>query len=292
MRAPRVVVALLTLALLAWAGPAWAWARLECPAEVGQGLPFFVRVVADEAPGAVDLEFGSVRARVEPREGGGGWEALALLGTNLEAAPGPVRLVARLAGSGGPLVLEREVRVVDRSFPEQRLSVAREMVHLTPEARERHEAERAEVRRVLADVSRPRAWGEAFVRPVPGAVSSAFGLRRFFNGEPRAPHRGVDLRGPEGQPVLAMAPGTVVLAAQHYFAGGSVYVDHGQGLVSMYFHLSELLVRPGDILAAGDVLGRVGSTGRVTGPHLHFGLAVYGELVDPMPLVTGSLRPE
>lgn len=284
------VLAALTLAV--WAASAWAGAALECPDEVGQGLPFVVRVVADAGPGTAEVEFGPVRARVPLEQRNGHWEAPVLLGVDLEAAPGPVRLAARVDGPGGPSALEREVRVAARSFPEQRLAVAREMVHLTPEALARHEAERAEVRRVLADFSRPRAWGGGFVRPVPGGVSSTFGLRRFFNGEPRAPHRGLDLRGPQGQPVRTMAPGTVVLAAEHYFAGKSVYVDHGQGLVSMYFHLSEILVRPGDVLAAGDVLGKVGSTGRVTGPHLHFGLSVYGELVDPTPLVTGTLRPE
>ncbi len=286
-----LVLALAALAAL-WAGPARAGVRLECPGEVGQGLPFLARVVADEAIGAVRVQFGAVRARCVPRERNGRWEAPVLLGVGLDAAPGPVRLVALLDGPGGPLALEREVRVAARDFPEQRLKVAREMVHPGPEALARHELERAEVRRVLADTSRPRAWGREFVRPVPGGVSSAFGLRRFFNGEPRAPHRGLDLRGPQGQPVRALAPGTVVLAAEHYFAGRSVYVDHGQGLVSMYFHLSRILVRPGDTLGAGDVLGEVGSTGRVTGPHLHFGLSVYGELVDPTPLFTGTIRPE
>ncbi|NHZ47213.1 M23 family metallopeptidase, partial [Nitratidesulfovibrio liaohensis] len=111
------------------------------------------------------------------------------------------------------------------------------------------------------------------------------GLRRVFNGEPRAPHRGLDLRGEAGEPVTACAAGRVVLAENHYFAGNSVYIDHGMGVVSMYFHLSALDVAPGQMVAQGQVIGKVGSTGRVTGPHLHFGMAVLGDMVDPQVLL-------
>ncbi|MBG3878486.1 M23 family metallopeptidase, partial [Desulfovibrio oxamicus] len=120
---------------------------------------------------------------------------------------------------------------------------------------------------------------------VPGGVSSLFGLRRVFNGEPRAPHRGLDLRGEAGELVKACAAGRVALAENHYFAGNSVYIDHGMGVVSMYFHLSAMDVTPGQMVAQGQLIGRVGSTGRVTGPHLHFGMAVLGDMVDPQVLL-------
>jgi hypothetical protein len=111
--------------------------------------------------------------------------------------------------------------------------------------------------------------------------SGRFGARRFFNGQPRSPHSGADYAAAAGTPVLAAAAGTVVLAEEHFFAGKSVFLDHGDGLISMYFHLSGLAVREGDEVKAGEILGLVGSTGRATGPHLHFGIRWRGARVDP-----------
>jgi len=122
-------------------------------------------------------------------------------------------------------------------------------------------------------------------RPVPGEISSAFGLRRVFNGQPRSQHKGLDLRGSAGTSVLAAADGTVALVEELYFSGNVVYVDHGLGLFSMYAHLSAFDVRPGQRVSRGQVLGRVGSTGRSTGPHLHLGCYVLGTAVDPVPLM-------
>ncbi|MDR2695609.1 MAG: M23 family metallopeptidase [Deltaproteobacteria bacterium] len=128
-------------------------------------------------------------------------------------------------------------------------------------------------------------------RPVPGEISSAFGLRRIFNGQPRSQHKGLDLRGAAGTPVLAMADGTVALAEELYFSGNVVYLDHGLGLFSMYAHLSAIDVRPGQQVSAGQALGKVGSTGRVTGPHLHLGCYALGMAVDPTPLMEAGKQP-
>jgi murein DD-endopeptidase MepM/ murein hydrolase activator NlpD len=109
----------------------------------------------------------------------------------------------------------------------------------------------------------------------------SFGKRRVFNGQPRSPHTGEDYRASAGTPVLAAAPGTVALAEEHFFGGKSVFLDHGDGLFSMYLHLSELAVEPGQQVRPGQEIGRVGSTGRVSGPHLHFGLRWRGARIDP-----------
>lgn len=291
MRRAVVVSVFCALALLVACGPALAGVRLECPDTVGRGLPFFVRLVSDERLTGVRLAWGPMESRPEVRRVGDSWQALVMLGTGADAKAGTGRVRAAFDGPGGPLELTRPVRILDRHFPEQHLKVARKMVHLSDDDLLRHTAEKQDVRRVLDNPARERAWDGRFVRPLPGAVTSAYGLRRFFNGEPRSPHRGIDLRGRMGEPVRVIAPGRVALAAEHFFGGNSVYVDHGQGLVSMYCHLSEIDVAEGDVVGAGDVIGKVGMTGRVTGPHLHFGLCVYGELVDPMPLVTGKLKP-
>jgi murein DD-endopeptidase MepM/ murein hydrolase activator NlpD len=208
-----------------------------------------------------------------------------LLGAPLDIAPGSYKIVGDLETLDSRLTFVREVNIRHRTFPEQRLRVAREMVAPDPSLMPRIEDERRLVRAALEQFSKKRHWAQPFVRPVDGSVSSAFGLRRFFNDEPRAPHRGVDLRGDKGTAVRAFSAGKVILTGNHFFAGKSVYLDHGLGLITQYIHLSEINVTDGQMVSAGQVIGKLGSTGRVTGPHLHFGVSVLGTWVDPMPLL-------
>jgi murein DD-endopeptidase MepM/ murein hydrolase activator NlpD len=137
----------------------------------------------------------------------------------------------------------------------------------------------------------PRVWGSSFTRPRRSEVTSPFGQRREFNGELRSRHLGVDLAGSQGTPVVASNRGVVVLARDFYYAGNAVYLDHGRGLVTAYMHLSEMLVAPGDTVERGQVIGRVGATGRVTGPHLHW-VAKYGRItVNPFYLLDLDVSP-
>ena len=126
--------------------------------------------------------------------------------------------------------------------------------------------------------------------PVKGPLSSPFGLKRFFNGEPRAPHSGLDFAVPTGTPVLAPAAGKVILTGDYFFNGNTVFLDHGQGLITMYCHLSVIDVKVGDALARGQVLGKVGATGRVTGAHLHWNVSLNDARVDPA-IFIGQFKP-
>lgn len=313
---PGVVSAMLavllsSLLLVALVTPARAAVlALDAPESTGDGKPFVVTVTAD-APGDVVLDWRGQALAVPvvptlvgvdassaagpsalPSVGSvapARWTGQAILAVPLDAKPGTETLRARVAGQpkASPAVT-RVIAVVRAAYPEQRLTVEGKYVNPDKAALDRHEAERARVKAALALRTPERLWGLPMQRPVPGEVSSLFGLRRVFNGEPRAPHRGLDLHGEAGEPVKACAAGRVVLAENHYFAGNSVYIDHGMGVVSMYFHLSATDVAPGQMVARGQVIGKVGSTGRVTGPHLHFGMAVLGDMVDPQVLLESA----
>ena len=120
-----------------------------------------------------------------------------------------------------------------------------------------------------------------FIWPVTGRISSIFGLRRFFNEQERRPHSGLDIAAKEGTPIKAVANGTVIDTGDFFFSGNMIYIDHGQGIISLYAHLSKISVKPGDIINQGDIIGKVGQTGRVTGPHLHFAIYANQTLIDP-----------
>ncbi len=148
-----------------------------------------------------------------------------------------------------------------------------------------------DMKRITAERVKKRAarthWSEQpvrsdFIIPVHGRISSIFGLRRFFNNQPRNPHSGLDIAAPEGTPIKAVESGTVLEASNFFFSGNVVYIDHGQGLISMYAHMHSMDVKPGDRVDRGQVIGTVGQTGRVTGAHLHLGLIANQTLVDPV----------
>lgn len=255
--------------------------RLECPTAVGIGLPFMVRIQTEQPMDKLRVEWAG-KVLTVPASGQNQVEFL--LGTDvLKSKSGVYQLrVARLGSSA--LSAAASIRIEDRDFPEQRLTVPPAMATPPASVQERIAREHAQVRKVLGTVSEVNHLVLPLVRPVPGTVSSAYGLRRFFNDQPRNPHRGLDLRAAQGDPVRSAAPGQVVLTADHYYAGRCVYVDHGLGVYTLYMHLSEIKVQEGEMVEAGQTLGLVGMTGRVTGPHLHLGLSILDLSVDPSPL--------
>ena len=204
-----------------------------------------------------------------------GWTAL--VGIALSAEPGTARI--RVQGASG----ERELAytIAPKRYTEQHLKVSPRTVDLSPEDLARHERERAHQQGVIATFSAPPA-GEPHMRPpTPGRRSSSFGLRRFFNGQPRNPHSGMDIAAPTGTPVVAPLAATVIDTGDYFFNGHTVWLDHGGGLLSMMCHLSRIDCKVGDRLAVGQRLGTVGATGRVTGPHLHWTISLNRASVDP-----------
>jgi murein DD-endopeptidase MepM/ murein hydrolase activator NlpD len=216
-----------------------------------------------------------------PGASAGVWHAL--VGIDLAVGPGTatVDVEARLA-DGSPLAAKVPLKVGSKTFATRQLTVAPEFVTPPPAEQARIDRERLLLNRVLSAMSPRHLWGDGFGRPVDGEVISEFGARSVFNGETRAPHRGIDLRGATGTPVRAPARAVVVLAEPLYFSGSTVILDHGLGVFSMLAHLSRVDVKPGALVVRGDVVGAVGATGRVTGPHLHWTLRIGPAAVDPL----------
>ena len=201
-----------------------------------------------------------------------------LVGLPISAKPGPATL--RYIVDGQPQ--RHSFTVEDKTYTEQRLTIENKaMVTPPPETLARIRAESVRQKALYNTFAQSADLSDGFTLPLEGITTSLFGHRRFFNDQPRSPHSGLDIAADTGTPVNAAASATVTLADELYFNGNTLFLDHGQGLITMYCHLSELLVEEGDQVAQGDVIGLVGATGRVTGPHLHWSVSLNGYRVDP-----------
>ena len=210
-------------------------------------------------------------------EQAGRWQAV--VGIPLDTNPGPISL--QVGESPVPVMVD------EHTYAEQRLTVKNKS-HVTPDQAQldRIRRERRIIDAALDNFREATVRGIALQPPVEGRRSSSFGLRRFFNEQPRAPHKGMDIAAASGTPISAPREGIVTATGDYFFNGNTVIVDHGQGFVTMYCHLSDIAVEEGQQVMSGDTLGAVGATGRVTGPHLHFGTYLNGTAVDPALLLT------
>ena len=228
------------------------------------------------------LESGSPPADSGPRRlrffpVAGGVQAVAAL--PVETTPGNLEVEVRLPDRGATLTAA--VQVVEPRFPEAQLSVEPKFISPSPEQKKRMEEDQAAFREAFARPFEPPFFASSFARPRDANVTGAFGEKRMFNGKKQSQHYGTDLAGAVGEPVRATNDGVVVLARDCFASGKSIVVAHGPSLFSVYFHLSDFDVRHGDVVRQGQVIGKVGATGRVTGPHLHFGIKVNDLYVDP-----------
>ena len=223
------------------------------------------------------------RALAPLRAEDGTWRVL--VGIDLDVQPGdyPVGITARTPD--GPVAAIHDLRVSAKSFRTRRLTVAEGYVNPPAATLRRIEEEAARLDQLWNESAEDRLWTTPFARPVPQPANSAFGTRSVLNGQPRSPHGGADFASPAGTPIEAPAGGRVVLAGDLYYTGNTVAIDHGAGLVSLFAHLSRIDVQEGEPVQAGAVVGRVGATGRVTGPHLHWTVRAGGARIDPLSLL-------
>ncbi|HEY0721355.1 MAG TPA: peptidoglycan DD-metalloendopeptidase family protein [Gammaproteobacteria bacterium] len=226
--------------------------------------------------------FEGKRVMVQSHEGH--WWAI--IGLPLTIAPGKQSVKVTEAGGAARLI---DFAVEEKSYTEQRLTLKnKKMVDPDPEDLKRIAREQSLSRQAFAKWSEQSEVAMTFSAPVMGRVSSPFGLRRFFNDQPRAPHSGLDIAAPQGTEVLAPAAGTVIETGHFYFNGNTVFIDHGQGLVSMYCHLDTIKVKKGERLAQGEPFATVGMTGRATGPHLHWSVSLNDARIDPSLLLSAE----
>ena len=214
------------------------------------------------------------------------WFALA--GASLETAPAKYTLeLTGARGNGARLNYSRQFAVTRAKYPKIKveLTVEKKFTAPSPEQLQQIEESKKIKQDYLSRVTPDREWSGTFTAPADAQISDVFGSQRIFNGVAQSPHQGVDFRVPAGTPVTAMNGGTVLLARPMYFEGNFVVLDHGQGLLTLYLHLSEFKVKEGDVVKRGDVIGLSGGTGRATGPHLHVAVRWQGTYLDPARLI-------
>lgn len=247
-----------------------------------------VEVTGPHSLQAVDVGAGSGHVVMRPGGSPGLW--VGLLGIDIDVRPGPIRVVvSAFTASDERLTASATLDVRARTFSQRRLRFPPKMANPSAEDLARARAETARLEGIFKNDSVPM-WQSPFVRPVPGRITSTFGTRTIVNGQRRGRHIGVDLAGPVGTPIVAPNAGRVVLADDLFYTGNTVVVDHGGGLFSFFGHLSRVDVTPDQSVEAGDIVGAVGATGRVTGPHLHWSMRLNGARVDPLRIL--DLGPE
>jgi len=265
--------------LLALASPAAAFKVTVTPLAVRQGDVAMIVVTGAASAPAMDGSIGGRPLFFFPYADG----YAALIGIDLETKPGrlPWR-VGFVDGGGAPHQASGRLTVKSRSFPVQRLTLPTGMVDLAPDNERRAEAEAARLRALYDTITSVRFWRGRFTRPIASDVKSdGFGFRRLINGKPRSPHTGVDFAAAAGTPVVASNGGRVALVADHFFGGRLIALDHGEGLYTLYMHLERIDVAEGALVERGAILGAVGSTGRATGPHLHWSAQLRRARIDP-----------
>ena len=212
------------------------------------------------------------------------WQTL--VGVDIDTKPGAYTVAFEATSPTAAITAMTQVTVTTRQFGRRVLTVDDAFVNPPAPVMTRITREALELEKLWTQSEPRRLWTSSFVRPVPGRVNGAFGSRSVFNGEARQPHGGADFLSPTGTPIHAPNDGRVLLARDLYFTGNTVVIDHGLGVFSLLAHLSVVGVREGDVVMRGEIIGQVGATGRVTGPHLHWAVRMNGARVDPVVVLT------
>ena len=223
-----------------------------------------------------------------PNESNTYWKGF--LAVDLTKKPGYDQVIVSMNPSDQTAQIKMEI--VSKDYGLSRLTLPKHMVELDDKTLQRVLKEQKKMRKLWEAPHPNLLWKGTFIRPVPGKVISPFGTKRIINDQPRSPHSGIDMRGQTGTPIKTMNHGKIVLTDDFFFSGKSVVIDHGGEILSMYFHLNKILVQHGEYVKKGQVIGLIGSTGRASGPHLHWGIRLNRARVDPMMFIDLSRQLE
>ena len=242
-----------------------------------------VRLSIPDGPGIEKVEIRFQEKVIPYTRAGKEW--FTVVGLDLDMKAGSYTGDVRVTRNNKVETQSVKIDVKAVQFPVEHLKVAEQYVELSPDNSDRALRESREIEEIHKTISGEALWKQAFVVPIPGGVGSSFGKRRVFNGESRNPHAGADLKATTGTPIRSTNRGRVVLAKDLFFTGNTVIVDHGLGIYTLYAHLSRIDVTKDAVVERAQVIGLAGATGRVTGPHLHWGARVQNTRVDPFSLI-------
>ena len=283
-----IVFVLLSLAANLSAATAAHWTVVSQPPRLVNGSPVLFRVTTPTPVRALSGNWLGHEIAFSFDARGKVWFALA--GVSLETKPGayPIELHAETT-AGQTISFEKEIRVERQRYPRVLLKVPARYTAPSPEDQRQIEQDKATKAEAFKTVSAVREWKGSFAAPVQAAISDVFGVERVFNGTVESTHQGLDFRVPSGTKVAAVNSGRVILARPLFFEGNCVVIDHGQGLLTLYLHLSKFSVKDGDEVSKGQPIGLSGGTGRATGPHLHLAVRWQGVYLNPQVLLKLNL---
>jgi len=285
---PAVLIAYVLLALAANSSAATAahWTVVHQPASLVNGTPVLFRVTTPKPVHTLSGKWLGHEIAFSFDAGRKSWFALA--GVSLETKPGSYAIDLQAETTAGPTIaFEKKIRVHHQRYPRRvvPLAVPGHFTAPSPEDLRQIEQDKETKVEVFKTVSPEREWTGSFAAPVDAEISDVFGSVRVFNGSAQRPHEGLDFRVPSGTSVAAVNSGRVILARPMFFEGNWVVIDHGQGLLTLYLHLSKFSVKEGDEVSKGQPIGLSGGTGRATGPHLHLAVRWQGVYVNPQVLL-------
>ena len=285
----EIILILGLLSACAGSSFAAAWVNFPTSWDIGQAFAVSITSNVDYSKPVVTWKGRSISLTVE--QGGAGKISYGLLGSDVRnTKPGDYEILFEFEQGGKKYKASGNIMLKERQYPQEKLTVSPKMVNPPKKELKRIQAESKAIGAALRTMTTARRWTTPPQPPLSNiTLTSHYGFQRVYNGVPRSGHNGADIRAATGTKVLAPFAGTVILTGFHYYAGGSVYIDSGNGVITAFFHLNEINVKKGDKVAKGQVVARSGSTGRVTGPHLHYSLILGGQFVDPIPLLSTSI---
>ena len=266
-----------------------SWVNFPTSWDIGQAFAVSITSNVDYSSPMVTWKGRSIALNVE--QGGAGKISYGLLGSDVRnTQPGKYDILFEFIQEGKKYKASGTITLNAKNYPQEHLTVSPKMVNPPKKELPRIRKESELIGTALKTMTSPRKWTTPPQPPLTNiTLTSHYGFQRVYNGVPRSGHNGADIRAAVGTKIHAPFAGTVILTGFHYYAGGSVYIDSGNGVITVFFHLSKINVKKGDKVEKGQIVAESGSTGRVTGPHLHYSLVLGGQFVDPIPLLSTSI---